>query len=108
MPFNLRERVLWTACETSFLESLRPSSCSSLATIASRSWARLEKRVMILGATPSISKPLAVLRAEQTGRIHRVQRERRTLAGLMAKEERKAVLKTLRNAQRLLQTVEVL
>ena len=63
---------------------------------------------MILGATPSISKPLAVLRAEQTGRIHRVQRERRTLAGLMAKEERKAVLKTLRNAQRLLQTVEVL
>jgi DNA primase catalytic core len=46
--------------------------------------------------------------AEQTGRIHQVQRERRTLAGLMAREERKALLKTLRNAQRLLQTVEVL
>jgi DNA primase catalytic core len=46
--------------------------------------------------------------AEQTGRIHRVQRERRTLAGLMAREERKALLKTLRNAQRLLQPVEVL
>jgi DNA primase catalytic core len=46
--------------------------------------------------------------AEQTGRIHQVQRERRTLAGLMAREERKALLKTLRNAQRLLQPVEVL
>src|SRR5208282_880439 len=46
--------------------------------------------------------------AEQTGRIHRVQRERRTLAGLMAREERKALLKMLRNAQRLLQPVEVL
>jgi DNA primase len=46
--------------------------------------------------------------AEQTGRIHRVQRERRTLAGLMAREERKTLLKTLRNAQRLLQSVEVL
>ena len=45
--------------------------------------------------------------AEQTGRIHQVQRERRTLAGLMAREERKALLKTLRNAQRLLQPVEV-
>ncbi len=46
--------------------------------------------------------------AEQTGRIHRVQRERRTLAGLVAREERKAHLKMLRNAQRLLQPVEVL
>jgi DNA primase catalytic core len=46
--------------------------------------------------------------AEQTGRIHQVQRQRRTLAGLMAREERKALLKTLRNAQRLLQPVEVL
>ena len=46
--------------------------------------------------------------AEQTGRIHRVQRERRTLAGLVAREERRALLKTLRNAQRLLQPVEVL
>ena len=46
--------------------------------------------------------------AEQTGRIHQVQRERRTLAGLMAREERKALLQTLRNTQRLLQPVEVL
>jgi hypothetical protein len=46
--------------------------------------------------------------AEQTGRIHRIQRERRTLAGLIAKEERKGLLKKLRNAQRLLQPVEVL
>jgi len=46
--------------------------------------------------------------AEQTGRIHCVQRERRTLAGLMAREERKALLQTLRNAQRLLQPMEVL
>jgi DNA primase catalytic core len=46
--------------------------------------------------------------AEQTGRIHQLQRERRTLAGLLAKVERQDVLKKLRNAQRLLQTVEVL
>ncbi len=46
--------------------------------------------------------------AEQTGRIHRLQRERRTLAGLIARTERQDVLKKLRNAQRLLQTVDVL
>lgn len=40
--------------------------------------------------------------AEQTERIHRMQRERRTLAGLIAREERKDLLKKLRNAQRLL------
>ena len=45
--------------------------------------------------------------AEQTGRIHRVQRERRTLAGLVAREQRKDVLKKLRNAQRLLQPLHV-
>ena len=45
--------------------------------------------------------------AEQTGRIHRVQRERRTLAGLVAHEERKDLLKQLRNAQRLLQPLHV-
>jgi DNA primase catalytic core len=43
--------------------------------------------------------------AEQTGRIHQWQRERRTLAGLIAREERKALLKKLRNAQRLLAPV---
>lgn len=46
--------------------------------------------------------------AEQTGRIHRVQRERRTLAGLIAREQRKDVLKKLRNAQRLLQSLAIL
>jgi DNA primase catalytic core len=46
--------------------------------------------------------------AEQTGRIHRLQRERRTLAGLIAKAERQDVLKKLRNAQRLLSSVDVL
>jgi DNA primase len=46
--------------------------------------------------------------AEQTERIHRVQRERRTLAGLMAREERKDLLRKLRNAQRLLQPMDVL
>ena len=38
----------------------------------------------------------------------RLQRERRTLAGLIAKAERQAVLQKLRNAQRLLQTMDVL
>ena len=46
--------------------------------------------------------------AEQTGRIHQLQRERRTLAGLIAKAERKDILKKLRNAQRLLLPVDVL
>jgi len=45
---------------------------------------------------------------EQTARIHAVQRERRTLAGLIAREERKDVLTLLKNAQRLLAPVEVL
>jgi DNA primase catalytic core len=46
--------------------------------------------------------------AEQTERIHRMQRERRTLAGLIAREERKDLLKQLRNAQRLLSPLNVL
>jgi DNA primase len=46
--------------------------------------------------------------AEQTQRIHRMQRERRTLAGLIAREQRKDVLKKLRNAQRLLQPLAIL
>lgn len=46
--------------------------------------------------------------AEQTERIHRMQRERRTLAGLIAREERKDLLRKLCNAQRLLQPVDVL
>ena len=45
--------------------------------------------------------------AEQTERIHRVQRERRTLAGLLAHEQRKDLLTQLRNAQRLLSPLAV-
>jgi DNA primase len=44
----------------------------------------------------------------QTDRIHRLQRERRTLAGLIAREERKDVLTKLKNAQRLLAPIAVL
>ena len=44
----------------------------------------------------------------QTDRIHQVQRQRRTLAGLIAKEERQEVLAKLKNAQRLLLPVPVL
>lgn len=45
---------------------------------------------------------------EQTARIHTLQRERRTLAGLVAKAERTELLRVLKNAQRLLGSVEVL
>ena len=46
--------------------------------------------------------------SEQTVRIHALQRERRTLAGLVAKAARQELLRLLRNAQRLLAPVEVL
>ena len=46
--------------------------------------------------------------AEQTARIHTVQRERRTLAGLVAKTQRTELLRVLKNTQRLLAPVEVL
>jgi hypothetical protein len=45
---------------------------------------------------------------EQTARIHTLQRERRTLAGLVAKAERTELLRVLKNAQRLLAPVEIL
>jgi len=45
--------------------------------------------------------------AAQTARIHAMQRERRTLAGLVAREERKELLRVLKNAQRLLAPVAV-
>jgi hypothetical protein len=45
---------------------------------------------------------------EQTERIHRFQRERRTLAGLIAKEHKKEVLTKLKNAQRLLAPIPIL
>ena len=44
---------------------------------------------------------------EQTERIHARQRQARTLAGLVAKEERKDLLRVLRNAQRLLEPLAV-
>lgn len=44
----------------------------------------------------------------QTERIHRLQRERRTLAGLIAREERQELLARLKNAQRLLSPMSVL
>jgi DNA primase catalytic core len=45
---------------------------------------------------------------EQTERIHRLQRERRTLAGLIAREQRQDILQVLRNVQRLLHPIPVL
>ena len=45
---------------------------------------------------------------EQTARIHTLQRERRTLAGIVAKAERTELLRVFKNAQRLLAPVEVL
>jgi DNA primase catalytic core len=45
--------------------------------------------------------------AAQTAAIHRAQREKRTLAGLLAREERRAILRVLRNAQRLLRPLAV-
>ena len=44
---------------------------------------------------------------EQTRAIHRLQRERRTLAGLQKKHERQAILDLHRNAQRLLRSLAV-
>jgi DNA primase len=44
---------------------------------------------------------------EQTERIHALQRKARTLGGLVAKEEKKDLLRVLRNAQRLLQPLAV-
>jgi len=44
---------------------------------------------------------------EQTRAIHRLQRERRTLAGLLAGQEREAIVRRHRNAQRLLRPLSV-
>ena len=44
---------------------------------------------------------------EQTERIHALQRKARTLEGLVAREEKKDLLRVLRNAQRLLQPLAV-
>ena len=44
---------------------------------------------------------------EQTRAIHRLQRERRTLAGLTRKHEKQAILSVHRNAQRLLRPLAV-
>ncbi len=45
--------------------------------------------------------------AAQTVAIHRLQRERRTLPGLVAREERREVLRVLKNAQRCLRPLHV-
>jgi hypothetical protein len=45
--------------------------------------------------------------AAQTARIHTLQRTRRTLPGLVAREERRTVLAVLKNAQRLLRPLQV-
>jgi len=44
---------------------------------------------------------------EQTERIHAMQRKARTLEGLVAKEERKDLLRVLKNAQRLLRPLTI-
>jgi hypothetical protein len=44
----------------------------------------------------------------QTRAIHQVQRDRRTLEGLLAKREREALIRLHRNAQRLLRPLDVL
>jgi DNA primase len=44
---------------------------------------------------------------EQTRAIHRMQRERRTLEGMLAKRQREEVLRVHRNAQRLLRPVAI-
>ena len=44
---------------------------------------------------------------EQTRAIHRLQREAQTLEGLLARQDREAILETHRNAQRLLQPLLV-
>ena len=44
---------------------------------------------------------------EQTERIHTLQRKARTLEGLVAREEKKDLLRVLRNAQRLLEPLAV-
>ena len=43
----------------------------------------------------------------QTERIHRLQREARTVAGIVASEKRRAILETLTNAQRLLKPCRI-
>ena len=45
---------------------------------------------------------------EQTERIHALQRQARTLEGLVAKHERAALVRALRNAQRLLQPYDII
>jgi len=45
--------------------------------------------------------------AAQTAAIHQLQRERRTLAGLVAREERRELLRLLKNAQRCLRPLSV-
>jgi hypothetical protein len=79
---------------------------------------RVEGPVMIFSTTTSIDideelqNRCIVLTVnesrEQTRAIHKVQRERRTLKGLIARREKPKILKRHRNAQRLLRPLPVL
>jgi DNA primase len=44
---------------------------------------------------------------EQTERIHQLQREARTIEGILAQEKRKDIQKLLQNAQRLIQPLKI-
>ena len=78
---------------------------------------RVEGPVMILLTTTAVEVDEELLNRcivltvdedrEQTRAIHRLQRERQTLEGLLAKRERDHILAVHRNAQRLLRPVHV-
>lgn len=78
---------------------------------------RVEGPVMILLTTTAVEIDEELLNRclvltvneerEQTRAIHRLQRERQTLEGLLAREEREEVLQVHRNAQRLLRPLLV-
>jgi DNA primase len=78
---------------------------------------RVEGPVMILLTTTAIDLDEELLNRclvlavnedrEQTQAIHKLQREQQTLEGLIAKQERQAILKIHRNAQRLLKPLFV-
>jgi len=79
---------------------------------------RVEGPVMIILTTTAIDIDEELLNrcmvltvnesAEQTALIHQAQREKRTLAGLVAREEQRDLFRKLRNAQRLLQPLRVI
>ena len=78
---------------------------------------RVEGPVMLMMTTTAIDVDEELLNRclvltvdedrEQTRAIHRLQREKRTLAGLVRRQERQAILAVHRNAQRLLRPLAV-